>query len=430
VEFIPWHAHLAADRKTVIIKTLAVFSWGETVNVQVASVLKKEDGTLVKGTFFSFGIGHELTDEQKEIAKQMNIQSIDDEDYGTTGDIRDLGNIDSLPTFTINVNNNPAKGQIFYANENDFNPDDTNSFPTIIENDGTIVFARDCGRNGHDFKINKNGYLTYFDYDSLQWIMLDSNYNKVDSFRCTDGLGTVTNGHDFLIFPDGHCFLIAYSSIMMDLSQIVAGGQPNAVVQAAVIQELDKNKDLIFEWRAIDHFQITDAVSTVILTGLTVDWTHCNAVEEDFDGNIMISCRHLDEITKIDIETGDIIWRLGGENNQFTFVNDPLPEHFSYQHDIRRLPNKNITLFNNGNYLPVQISSAKEYNLDEDNKIATMVWQYEHPDINGIHVYGRASGSNQRLPNGNTLINWGLIIYNLGLPSMTEVDSSGNIVWK
>ena len=37
---------------------------------------------------------------------------------------------------------------------------------------------------------------------------------------------------------------------------------------------------------------------------------------------LMISSRHLNEITKISRTTGDIIWRFGGKNNQFTFVND------------------------------------------------------------------------------------------------------------
>jgi hypothetical protein len=41
------------------------------------------------------------------------------------------------------VNNNPAPGQIFYCNQHEFDEDDTNSFPTIIQNDGTILFARD-----------------------------------------------------------------------------------------------------------------------------------------------------------------------------------------------------------------------------------------------------------------------------------------------
>ena len=121
---------------------------------------------------------------------------------------------------------------------------------------------------------------------------------------------------------------------------------------------------------------------------------------------------------------------MGGENNQFTFVNDNITEHFRQQHDIMRLPNGNVTLLNNGNFLPVQISSAKEYHLDEVNKIATLVWYYEHPDVDGVKVFAKGSANAQRLPNGNTMISWGTITFDKGLPNMTEVDPDKNIVWE
>jgi len=200
------------------------------------------------------------------------------------------------------------------------------------------------------------------------------------------------------------------------MSVVVPGGNPNATVIGLVIQELDENKNVVFQWRSWDHIAITDAVHED-LTAVTVDCVHGNAIELDNDGNLMISSRHLSEITKISRTTGNIIWRLGGIHNQFTFINDPLG--FSYQHHIRRIANGNITLFDNGNYHPTPFSRAVEYSLDEINKTATLVWQYRNfPDI-----YGFAMGSAQRLKNGNTLISWGS-----ANPTMTEVTPSGEKV--
>ncbi len=60
-----------------------------------------------------------------------------------------------------------------------------------------------------------------------------------------------------------------------------------------------------------------------------------------------MSGRHLDEITKINHNTGDLIWRLGGKANQFNIywpargISDVL--EFYKQHDIRRLPNGDIS---------------------------------------------------------------------------------------
>ena len=147
-----------------------------------------------------------------------------------------------------------------------------------------------------------------------------------------------------------------------------------------------------------------------------VDYIHGNAIELDYDGNLLISSRHLNEISKISRSTGEFIWRLGGNNNEFTFVNDTIPFH--YQHDIRRLENGNITMFDNGNFRAPLVSRALEYQLDEVNKVATLVWSYQHTPV----VYGAFMGSVQRLKNGNTLIGWGGTS-----PALTEVTPSGTI---
>jgi hypothetical protein len=129
----------------------------------------------------------------------------------------------------------------------------------------------------------------------------------------------------------------------------------------------------------------------------------------------MLSSRHLDEITKIDRTTGDVIWRWGGKNNVFTFLGDTL--QFSHQHAIRRIDDGNLTLYDNGNFHEPPFSRAVEYAVDETLHTCTPVWQYRRtPD-----EYGAAMGNVQRLPNGNTIIGWGT-----GKPDVSEVDSLGS----
>lgn len=155
-------------------------------------------------------------------------------------------------------------------------------------------------------------------------------------------------------------------------------------------------------------------------TQATIDWVHGNAIEPDFDGNLLISSRHLNEITKIDRSTGNIIWRFGlnAKNNDFTFSNDT--HGFAHQHDIRRLPNGHITLFDNGNCLSPQSSHALEYELDENNMIATLVWSYE----NTPSTYSFAMGNVQRHQDGGTLIGWGAASVN---PNITELHDDDSI---
>ena len=42
------------------------------------------------------------------------------------------------------------------------------------------------------------------------------------------------------------------------------------------------------------------------------DYDHPNAIGFDRDGNYIVSWRNLGQVTKIDAQTGQVLWRLGG----------------------------------------------------------------------------------------------------------------------
>lgn len=419
------------EGRILIIQPDEAFAWGETVHVVLHPILRTHEGKQLEGLDFSFKISNEMSAEQKAryLASRSDEWPEGDHSYATNK-LPEECSIDSLPGFQVLINNNPAPGQIFHNNQSD-DKKDSNSFPTIINSDGSLIWACDLGISGHDFKVNYNGYVTYFDYPYNGWIVLDSNFATIDSIQCLNGYEMETNGHDIVMYPDGHTFIFAYNPQVIDMSQVVPGGQTDALVKGLVIQELNEDKQVIFQWRSWDHFLITDATDIDPLTGSIVDPVHGNSMELDMDGHLMLSSRNMSEITNINLETGEMNWRLGGENNQFTFINDNIPQNFSHQHDLRMLPNGNLTLFNNGVGLPVLVSSAKEYEMDYVNKTATLVWYYEHPPVGGKFVYGTGSGSVQRLENGNTLISWGKTTNkSANIPNYTEVDTEKNITWE
>ena len=319
-----------------------------------------------------------------------------------------------LPALEIIQNTLTAPGYVFLTNFGITTG--VISYLMVLENNGTPYFTKQLVYSTFDFKKQLNGLLTYYEEFNHHYKAINKFGVVVDSFYC--GNGYSTDFHECQLTEDGGAWLMNYDVETIDMSQIVPGGYTNAQVTGLVIQKINAQKRVTFQWRSWDHIPITDA-RHINLNSSVIDAVHGNAIEEDFDKNIMISSRHLDEITKINTKTGEIIWRLGGKQNQFTIINDTT--WFSYQHDIRRIENGNITLYDNGNFNTPQESRILEYKLDETQKKATLVWEYRHDPP----IYAFAMGSAQRLPNGNTFISWGA-----STTTVTEVTPEGEIVYE
>lgn len=412
---------LARDSKTLIFEPTIPFELGEEVFVTFLSKVTTREGRELPSIQFSFKIKDRLIDENssnlkdrfehsRKIINEINIK-IDSEILPSLDDLPE-----DFPEITITDSDNPSPGFIFMAPYS--YPSASFSYLSILDNNGVPVYYLRVPRLTADFKVQHNGSLTFYDYASNKFIELDSSYAVIDSFAC--GNDYPTDDHEFLLFPDGHSFLMSYDWQPVRMDTIVPGGDSTAIVIGLIIQELDVDKNVIFQWRSWDHFQITDATEDIDLTAHTIDYVHGNAIEVTMDGNLLISSRHLDEITKINRQTGEIIWRLGGlsaRNNDFQFINGPIT--FSHQHDIRELSNGNFTLFDNGNLHNPQFSRSLEYQIDEVNMSAELVWDFNYTPA----FYSPAMGSSRRLENGNTLIGWGLI----ESKTITEVKSDGLI---
>lgn len=281
----------------------------------------------------------------------------------------------------------------------------------ILDHYGRIIFYRIIPKDlNHaptiDFKIQANGWMSYYNSNRGKHFIMDSTFIVIDSIHCVNGFDT--DQHDLQILPDNHYLLIGTEPRVMNLTSYhyfginhTAPGGANANVFGVVVQEFDENKDLVWEWKGHDHYQFGDVDPIWLMNPNKVDWNHANAVERDNDGNILLSLRHFNEITKIDHETGNILWRLGGKQNQFTFPNDP--NRFTGQHDIRRVSDSTISFFDNGQYTTPSMCRGLAYGLDESNKIANLVWEY----IYDSSMYSGACGNHQYIENGNHLVDFG-----------------------
>lgn len=318
-----------------------------------------------------------------------------------------------------------APGYVFLANMGIFGIYNPAIF--ILENNGEPLFLRQLPLTSPpkvlaDFKkrtVNGQDRLTYFfgDAPNPAWAngrayALDQTYSQIEEWNIGNGYeASGADLHDFQLMPNGSAVLLSYVSVPYDLSPF--GGPVSGTVVDMVIQEQDAAHNVVFEWRGLQHIPLTDSYA-VLSSTTPLDYIHTNAIEPDSDGNLLVSNRNTSQIIKIDRSTGNVLWRLGGKSNEFDLNGDT---GFAFQHDIRRLPNGNITVFDNGNLHNPRASRQLEYEIDEVNKVVTRTWQF--PDDNSRYTY--IMGNAQRLPNGNTIGSWAV------LNKVTEVMPNGTL---
>ncbi len=250
-----------------------------------------------------------------------------------------------------------------------------------------------------------------------------------DPVQTVKAVGTPTDGHDLRLLPGGDHVLLTYPIEQhVDLTGLGKLGSDETMADCEV-QEIDPGGNLVWSWLASDHVDpVTESlvVLSSIVGGKTVrDVFHCNSVDVDASGNLLVSFRQLDGVIYIDRQTGKIAWKLGGTPPardgaaHIQIVGDPQVA-FTKQHDARILANGDVTLFDD-HTTTAGVARGVEYAIDHGKGTATVAWQ----------VLGKAKsqfqGSFRRYPDGESVVGWG------GSPQeprvLTEVDASGDDVF-
>ncbi|HYV97306.1 MAG TPA: arylsulfotransferase family protein [Gemmatimonadaceae bacterium] len=288
----------------------------------------------------------------------------------------------------------------------------------IIDNTGRVVwYQRFTNGPGLNFEVEPNGH--YFarpttpdptDFDP--WIEIDPLGNVVRAISCIGELEP--RFHDLIAERDGGYWTMCDDVRTMDLSSY--GGRANANVTGTVIQHVSATGALLMQWSAFDHFDIVD-LDSASRSGTAVNWTHANAMALDTDGNLIVSFRNLNEITKINAQSGDVMWRMGGMRNEFAFQNMAAPA-FAFQHALRVTgAGQFVILDNMGN---ADGSHAEQYAYDADRRTARLLSSYGPTPP----VVAQTGGSVQSLPGLRTLVSMG------PAGRVEEYDAAGNVVWR
>jgi hypothetical protein len=314
---------------------------------------------------------------------------------------------------------------------------------TVIDDNGVPVYMFATEAPSSDLKPQANGTYTVAreiprddeGQPTHEIVVLDADFEEVDTLTNVNLVNT--DDHDAIVREDGSRILMAYEPDLGD-------DGPDDDLWHSDLEEVGSDGEVVFEWSSRDHIPLTDNV-----TENSIDYAHINGVSETADGDLIASFRNTSQVMKIDHATGEVIWRLGGISNDFTFVDDPYGGPCA-QHHAQELANGNILLWDNGSeadedFLPNAgdlcpnpddpdgpriaraFSRAVEYAIDTDAMTATLVWSHDRDE----EVYGPFTGSVQRLDNGNTIMSWGTTTFGSSPTSLvsTEIDDSGETVW-
>jgi hypothetical protein len=267
----------------------------------------------------------------------------------------------------------------------------------MLDRTGDLVWYHQGTDWSLDFKVHPNGMMAYS--DGSHWHILDSTFTEVDSLWCD---GRPTDDHDLIMTADGHYYMLCWQDSTMDLSGLkTKNGTTGSVqgrVDALIIQELDPNKQLVREWNSFNHFSIYDSDTVFFTNPNRLELTHSNSLDLDANGNLLVSHRHLNEVTLIDWQSGQIKWHLSGKNNDFDLLGDP---GFFGQHDARFLPGGRISVFDNGSQRHPGRGVVMQ--LDTVNWTATVEKSF------GGSLMSTAMGSFRYFPDNKGLVNLGVI---------------------
>jgi len=410
---------IASDGRTVIFEMSAGFQTNEVVTVALNPLLEIGTAGSVEPYEYQFAIGGPMPDAAPvavsplpnavRVSPQADGSGPDDgpppgpQKYGVARIMPNGVSVPSdFPEVVVSTNRDPSPGYIFLSN-----PGQTGlRYTLMLDNDGSPVwYVRGGGAN---FRVQDNGMITW-----VASVVYDQNFKYIKSYHTVNGY--IANWHEFRLLADDTCLMLGDHLETVDMTRYLADANPQAEVRERVIQEFTAAGDLVFQWRGWDHYDVRDLRLNDPL-GASFSFPHMNALAVDEDKHLLVSSRNVNEVTKINRDTGEVMWRLGGAHSDFTFVNDPW-NGFSGQHYISALGNSHYMVFDNGNLHNPPASRAVEYELNLANMTATMTWQFRDTPDRFTDVMGSA----QRLPNGHTLIDF----VQGNFPRIVEVDKDG-----
>ncbi|KIW57432.1 hypothetical protein PV05_05982 [Exophiala xenobiotica] len=307
--------------------------------------------------------------------------------------------------------------------------------PTILNSDNELVWK------SQDYAVTTNlqvqrykgqDYLTFWSGKKLGtkgvgvYYLLDASYNVAHQ---VSAVGDDTQGdlHEFKITKEDTALLTVYTTTKADLSSL--GKRSNGWILDSRFQEVDiATGELLFEWRASEHFNVTESYMTNPFGGyirsIPFDFFHINSIDKDSQGNYIISSRHTHTVTCIS-PGGEILWILGGQRNQFTDLSGGDALDFKWQHDARWVSEEEgiLSLFDNKEAGPLHVDGPYSRGMMLQLDIANRTVELLHSYVSLQQTRAPSQGSMQVIPDSDhVFVGWG------HSPVFSEFLSNGTLL--
>jgi hypothetical protein len=312
----------------------------------------------------------------------------------------------------------------------------TSDYVVVLDTNGTPVWY-ERGSTTANVDAQRHDTISFLPNASVPFGWDTSSKVEVhalDTLTTTtvQAVGAATDLHEFQTLPNGDYMLTAFPiETNVDLTGLGSYGS-NENMADCEIEEVDPQGNLVWSWLGSDHMDAVqeslEPFAFTINAQAVVDPFHCNAIDIDSSGNLLLSVRHANAVYYVNRSTGTIEWKLGGTSYNkdgaahLQVTSDP-ETTFNMQHDARFAPNGDVTLFDDhgaDNGASTEKARGVEYALDHNAGTASVVWQFLGSGES------HHEGSFRRYADGESVVGWG---YVPGDPRViTEVNANGDAV--
>jgi len=280
-----------------------------------------------------------------------------------------------------------------------------------IDRAGTVVWqfplinkGLEKGRALRDLHMYPNGNLTFITDTNIYYISKDLEVLwslKDDTSKVKPHFANYH--HSFKRLDNGNFIVLQAKSYFF---------KPENNDTASTIRfdddfvvEYNPNGQEVWRWVTSEHFDLSIIKELAKIRKVKGVSIHLNSLSIDETGNyIYLGFRDLSRIVKIERKTKKIIAQYGEKLTPFdTLVSET--HLFRRQHDVRILPNNELTVFNNNDVGLQNISSALHLKIPENkNDTLKPIWELKLNFDTLSNGKAIRLGSVEQLPNGNYLI--------------------------